>query len=392
MRIGIVQYGIYHDSFLAFRQNGQETYYAQRYSVDFVETLSRKHDFVGVCGVLGAEPAEVALTQTLYSACIPAVHGAVDAPATIGLLEKWRLDRLILQAPVRPILRWALKNGVNTLPLLADSFEMTSLRARYRAFMLARLLNSPNIQAVGNHNIPASLSLKRIGVATEKIFPWDWPHELRPEDYPVKLLGDSAPSLVFVGALATAKGVEDCIRAARILCDDNVDFRMTLIGAGSYDDGARRLIKELNLMDCVAIPGRLGHDEVVDCLRAATISMVPSHHLYPEGLPMTIYEALATRTPLVVSDHPMFRMYFKDTPAVQMTAEKDPAALAMAIRTLLEDRQAYAAASEATEALWNRVKCDLSWDALIGAWLDDDSDGLARIRHFALNRQLDDMK
>ena len=42
-------------------------------------------------------------------------------------------------------------------------------------------------------------------------------------------------------------------------------------------------------------------------MSAHDIVIVPSRHDYPEGLPMTIYEALAMRTPLVVSDHPMIK-------------------------------------------------------------------------------------
>ena len=35
--------------------------------------------------------------------------------------------------------------------------------------------------------------------------------------------------------------------------------------------------------------------------------VVPSQHAYPEGLPMTIYDAYCSRSPLIASDHPMFR-------------------------------------------------------------------------------------
>lgn len=389
LRIAIVQYGVLHERFEDLRSGGPETYYAQRYSVDFVADLAERHDFVGVCGVLGDAPGEKALSDNLYSACAPLVDGAVDSPAVISHLERWRPDRLILQAPVRPILKWAIANRIDTLPLLADSFEQTSLRHRYRAYRLARLLNNPAIRAVGNHNVPSCLSLKRIGVAPEKLFPWDWPHTLRPENHSPKALQTGEPAkLVFVGSLASAKGVGDCIEAGRILKSEGIPFSMTLIGGGDFSDEAQSMISEMGLSGVIHLAGRMAHDDVVKALGEATVSLAPSWHDYPEGLPMTIYEALATRTPLALSDHPMFQLYFKDTPAARMAPEKNPATLAAGIKALITSPDVYAKASQATEALWNRIKCDLTWGAFIAAWLGEDGQTLGDIENYNLANTL----
>lgn len=392
MRIAIVQYGVLHERFEALRSGGDETYYAQRYSVDFVAELAKRHEFVGVCGMLGEKSDDVRLTDSLHSACTPLRNGAMDAPAIIALLEKWRPERLILQAPERAVLRWALKKRIDTLPLLADSFEQKSLRHRYRAFRLARLLANPKIRAVGNHNVPSCLSLRRIGVPAGKIYPWDWPHALRPEGHPVKSLGRGSIQLVFVGSLSSSKGVGECIGAAKILHDEGVDFQMNLIGSGSFSEEAAELIARQGLSDRVMLRGRLSHDGVVEALKSATVSLAPSWHDYPEGLPMTIYEALATRTPLALSDHPMFQLYFQNTPAARMAPEKDARALAGAIKALINDPQTYAEASEATGALWNRVKCDLAWGKLINAWLGENGADLGAIREYGLEQKLATMK
>jgi len=389
LRIAIVQYGVFHDRFEALRAGASETYYAQRYSVNFVASLADRCEFLGVCGVLGEKTEEVALSDRLHSACIPAIKGgALDSPSIIRLLEKWRPDRLILQAPDRPLLRWALKNRVETLPLLADSFEEKSVKRQAQAFLLGRLLNNRTFRAVGNHNVPSCLSLKRIGVDAAKIYPWDWPHEVRPEANPVKSLPEGPAELVYVGTVAEAKGVAECIEAARILKADGVDFKMTIIGGGGFSEGAQALITRLELSDEVRLTGRLSHDQVFETLKSATLSMAPSWHAYPEGLPMTIYEALATRTPLALSDHPMFQLYFKDTPAARMAPERDPNALASSIKALITDKDAYAAASEATGDLWNQVKCDLTWGSLIKAWLGEDGASLDSIRGDSLEARL----
>lgn len=389
MRVAIVQYGVFHDRYEALRAGAPETYYAQRYSVDFVANLAERCDFLGVIGVLGEESGEIAVTDRLHSICIPAINGAPNAPKIIETLEKWRPDRVILQAPDRALLRWAIRNKVDTLPLLADSFEQKSIRRQVQAFLLGRLLNNPVFRAVGNHNVPSCLSLKRIGVSAGKIYPWDWPHELRPENHPVKAPPNGPAKLVYVGSLASAKGVGDCIEAAHILKSEGVPFEMTLAGAGSFTDEAQALIARHGLSGEVRLAGRLSHNEVIETLKAATLSMAPSWHIYPEGLPMTIYEALATRTPLALSDHPMFQLYFKETPAARMAPEQNPQALAAAIKALITDEAAYAAASEATGDLWNRVKCDLAWGMLIKAWLGEDGVSLESIKSESLSARLE---
>ena len=388
MRIAIVQFGVLHEVYASLKEGGSENYYAQRYSVDYVSDLADKHQFVGVCGFLGQKRENVALTDSLHSACIPLKQGSIDDQGVITLLEQWQPDRLILQAPSRPILRWALNRRIDTLPLFADSFEFDTIKRKIGAFLLGRLLDNKSIRAVGNHNVPASLSLKKIGVSPSKIFPWDWPHELRPENNPAKTVGREPAKLVFVGSLSVVKGAEDCIETALRLKEASLDFSMTVIGDGEYYEEAQQKIEALELSDCVVLAGRLSHDEVVEHLKTATLSLVPSHHVYPEGLPMTIYEALATRTPLAISDHPMFRLYLENTPAARMVPEKQPAALAEVILSLLNDEAAYRKASEATEALWNRIKCDLTWGSLLDAWLDNDPSRLSEVREFALDRQI----
>lgn len=371
MRIGIVQFGDYKDAFLRFRNGGPETYYAQRYSVDYVERLSERVEFVGVCSMLGA-PAEISvLTDKLHFARTPLLPKMrIDSTAVIAVLENWRIDHLLLHTPSAPILRWALRNKIRVLPVLADSWQVKGVRGFLQARRLAAVLNA--LPMVGNHNLPASLSLEAIGVQPQKIFPWDWPHALTPHSLPAKRLSalEQPPHVLFVGALTESKGPGDCIMAARILKDAAVPFRMSLVGAGDFEAKAATMIRELDLRDCVTTTGRLAHDAVVSVLASASVSLVPSWSSYAEGLPMTIYEALATRTPLVVSDHPMFRHFLSNAVSARMVPERRPALVAEAIMALLRDEDAYARASDDTLSLWQKVKCDLEWGRLIDAWLE----------------------
>ncbi|MGE0409811.1 MAG: glycosyltransferase [Amphiplicatus sp.] len=393
MRLAFIQFGDFRDAFERFRQGGGETYYAQRYSVDFVERLAERCDFLGVCAMLGETAYEATVTERLHSACIPRLLGGrLDDAAIVALLNRWRPTHIILQTPSRGVLAWALRRKIAVLPLLADSWRTTGVKARLDGFRHARLFNDPRIAVVANHNAPASLSLKRIGVRPEKIVPWDWPHALVPEDHPVKsppLESAQAPLLLFVGQLTEAKGAGECIGAAAILKERGVDFRMKLIGGGDFEARAKDEVRARGLADRVEIAGRRPHAEVIEAGRAASLALVPTHHAYPEGLPMTIYEALATRTPLIVSDHPMFLPYLANAPAAKVVPEKRPDALADAIASFLADAAAYRRASEATEETWRRIKCDLTWGALIEAWLKDPARARERLRDYALDRRLE---
>lgn len=388
MRLGIVQFGDYRDAYDRFGSGGPETYYAQRYSVDFVANLSERLEFVGVVSALGGEPYEAMLTEQLASARINlGPKGGLDSMAVAGLLERWRIDHLLLQSPDLNLIHWALRRRIKTLPVFADSWQVRDVASYVRAKQLAFALSSPKIPIIGNHNVPASLSLEAIGVDARKIFPWDWPHALTPHQHQPKILAGD-PLLVFVGALIETKGAGDCIKAAAILRDRGVRFRMALIGGGDYEPSARALIESFGLGERVALRGRLPNGEVVAILKQAALSLVPSWSAYPEGLPMTIYEALATRTPIILSDHPMFRRFFTHAACARIAPEQNPQALADAAASLLSSPAAYQTASQATAAVWETVRCDLAWGDLVAAWIDDPDAPQTALRGRSLKHRL----
>ncbi len=389
MRIAFLQHGDYAEAYNRFKGGGGETYYAQRYSVDFVEDLAEMADFVGVCAIIGDRRDETAIKENLISARIPPKPGVgVDEPAVIDLLKTWRPTHLVLRTPARRVLWWALRNKLQVLPVFADSWGKSGPLGKLRARHLAHLLNNRSISMVANHNVPASLSMKAIGVHAAKIFPWDWPHELRPEDHPIKSLNRDLPEIVTIGVISEAKGTGDCIEAADILKREGRAFKWRIIGAGPYEAEARKQVDARGLQGVVEFTGLLPHDDVIRHLHSATLSVVASRHAYPEGLPMTTYEALATRTPLVLSDHPMFQMFFKDQQGAVMAPEKSPADLAKAIASMLDDAQTYEAYSSATGDLWTRVKADLSWGDLVKTWIDDPEMAPKKLAAMALPQQI----
>jgi glycosyltransferase involved in cell wall biosynthesis len=107
-------------------------------------------------------------------------------------------------------------------------------------------------------------------------------------------------------------------------------------------------------------------------MREADAVVIPSRHDYPEGLPLTIYEALAARTPIIASDHPMFRGALAHERSAIIFAASDTAALASAIQRLAGDSALYAMLSANSEAAWNALQLPVSWGDLLEKWVFDE--------------------
>jgi hypothetical protein len=67
-----------------------------------------------------------------------------------------------------------------------------------------------------------------------------------------------------------------------------------------------------------------------------------------------------------------------------MVPEKNPPALADAILDMTSDPERYRAASDATAALWRKIKCDLTWGQLIDTWLADPKTARAALKQRTL--------
>jgi glycosyltransferase involved in cell wall biosynthesis len=111
---------------------------------------------------------------------------------------------------------------------------------------------------------------------------------------------------------------------------------------------------------------------VPNAMRAADVVVIPSRHEYPEGLPLTIYEALAARTPILASDHPMFRGALKHEESALIFTAKNDSALAAAIRRIRAEPGLYEALSERSAVAWKALQLPVKWGTLVERWLSDD--------------------
>lgn len=365
-RITIVQYaGDFREAALRLAAAGAENYRAQRYTVEYVEGLALRH--ASVTTVTG-------FTQTPYDVTLPSGAKAVGA----GFVSTWHAaevaalvrqtapTHIVLRTPNLGLLRRIVAMRIPTLALLADSFPDRSWKERLKRYLTVRYLNSAAIHRVGNHGRSAAAQLIAAGVRAEKVFAWDYPSQDTPDARTPKA-GPAGRHLIYVGMVSAAKGVDDLVHAFAMARERLPGLTLDVIGEGDVER-LRALTAQLALTG-VNFLGRVSNDTVVQRMAAADAVVVPSRHDYSEGLPLTIYEAFCSRTPLVISDHPMFVPNVKHGQDGLMFRGGDAGDLADQLVRLFNDRALYAALSANSSGAWRNLQIEQTWANAIDQWL-----------------------
>lgn len=162
-----------------------------------------------------------------------------------------------------------------------------------------------------------------------------------------KALGVDGPLILSVGYLIERKGQTLVIDAMRDLPG------ATLLIAGQGPDKAKlqAQIDAAGLNDRVRLIGPQPHEALPPLFGAADVMALPSAS---EGLANVWVEALACGTPIVISDIGGAREVV-DRPAAGMIVDRDPKAIAGAIRSILDNPPAQADTAEAAKKFtWAR--------------------------------------
>lgn len=372
MNLLIVQYGgDYREAFRRLAEGGDETYHAQKYVINSVTEIGAQ---MGEVTFLCCKTAEFynERLQDGFRAIGAGLNPDQETQKLINLIAAQKPTHLVIHAPIREVFRWAVRKQIKTIGLLADSFLKQGLRRNIRNYRLSRLLNNPQIDWVANHGLNACRSLQQIGVNPEKIIPWDWPHTITPASLSAKTLrreGDPW-TLMYVGLVGESKGVGDILTALAHLKRNGLPFTLKIAGKGKIDYFSQR-VHQFNLEDSVEFLGLTPHHKIVPLMREADVVLIPSRHNYPEGLPLTIYEAFSSRTPIVASDHPMFQGNLLHEVNAMVFPAGDSAALAACIQKLLSDPALYHQLSHASYEAWEKLQISVKWAELISRWVND---------------------
>ena len=384
MRLTIVQYaGDYREAFERLDAGGQETYHAQRYSINVVGSLAQQLEQVCVVCAITEKRYDTLLGNGVRAIGAGLRHGFKGSDL-VREVAKSKPTRLSLTTPNLSILRWVHANSIPTIAPLADSFQQQGLRSFLRNRILAYYLNIPTVEWIGNHGINACLSLVKIGVFPQKIVPWDWPHTRRPSDNDSKTLQKTSfYRLIYVGSVTPSKGVSDLLNAVRLLRERGTDVSVSIVGHDP-DETMKKAAERLGISSATKFVGLVDNKNVPELMREADVVIVPSRHEYPEGLPLTIYEALSARTPIIASDHPMFRNVLVDRESALIFPAGDAQKLASTIERLLSDPALYARLSQTSEKAWNAIQLPVQMGSFLESWLSNDRNRLNWIKAHAL--------
>ncbi|MEL6467654.1 MAG: glycosyltransferase family 4 protein [Pseudomonadota bacterium] len=378
-RVVFVQNGDFRAADQRIKGGRGETYDAQAYSMNVVERIATKVALTAVVCINAEAQHDEILPTGVRSIGIDDIWKKKNPfNAVIAQLKDLMPTHLILRIPSNEIIVWSIQRNIQILPSFADSFTFrTGARGildRLRVKRLAKALNHSSVRIVGNHNIAAAEALAKIGVRPEKILPWDWPRSPTPQDFPSKTAAGTKPKrLIFVGSVSEEKGVGDILRAMAADPDMGDGATLEVFGSGEIED-MRKLAAQLGIQARVHFGGRIPHADVTPAMHAADAVVVYSRHAYGEGLPGTIYLGLASRTPLVVSDHPMFTAYFEDRTDLVIAPERNPDALAAKLRELFSDAELYRSLSDNSSAAFNRIAHPVHWGDFVERWLHDTSE------------------
>ena len=287
---------------------------------------------------------------------------------------------------------WCRRLGVPYLVHVAGSLDPVSLAKRYegpRASAASRTKKWLYLKTLGRLDLGGAAALhltsdvelesaRRLRFSRGHLIP------LGADAPPPAGVGDDAsvrrqyPSLegrkvvLFLARLHPIKGLDVLAEAAASLAESRDDFSLVVAGSGAPEFEAETitLFDRRGLSERTVFTGMVVGEDKWRLFRAADVFVLPSRH---ESSPVAVMEAMASGTPVVVSDQVGIHREVADAGAGLVTT-LDPADVAGAIGRLLDDPDAAQRMGRAGEAVaarkysWERVATDVEalYEEIVG--------------------------
>lgn len=147
---------------------------------------------------------------------------------------------------------------------------------------------------------------------------------------------DGKPIVALPARLLWDKGIGDFVEAATLLRAEGTDARFVLVGDTDPGNPSAVARKQLETWHRKGIVEWLGFRiDMPAVFRSMHIVCLPT--FYPEGVPRVLIEAAACGRPIVATDRPGCREVVQDGDNGLLVPAHDAAALARALRRLIED-------------------------------------------------------
>ena len=192
---------------------------------------------------------------------------------------------------------WALEGsaeGLRPAAVAIRRFQEQSVYGRGRRFIalsrsFAKILErSYHVDPAAIRIVPGGVDLTRfdaLGTRREARAQLGWPLD--------------RPILVTVRRLTATKGLEQLIDAVKIARDQVPDLFVAIVGTGPLASDLQRRVDERGLSKTIQFAGHVPDEALPLAYRAADVFIVPTMSL--EGFGLVVVEALACRTPVLVT-------------------------------------------------------------------------------------------
>jgi glycosyltransferase involved in cell wall biosynthesis len=254
------------------------------------------------------------------------------------------------------LLGWAAQQGGR--PPIVTTFYGAELRLGFRRFIAWAARRSARVIAISSYT--AAVLREIVNVPTEVI-----PYAAAlPSSASAPQPSASGATVLFVGRLVERKGVTHLIEALGQL-EDQRRTQLVVVGEGPERPRLEARARELGLADRVVFRGRIGDAELRRAYESADVFVLPAvldSRGDTEGLGVVLLEAMNYGVPVVASRTGGIVDIVVDGETGILVPPGDAAALAGALRKVLEDP---ARARLLGEAGRRRLAEQFSWDAIL---------------------------
>lgn len=163
-------------------------------------------------------------------------------------------------------------------------------------FEYRRILKSARKSTVYTNGTHLSTKLQRQGInATPVVSSTISQKDLAPE--PLRTLSNSPLSIIYIGYLRYAKGIDTLIKVVKKLEKRKFDYQIHVVGDGEMYPLMQQFVEDMNLKNRVHLHGHIDdRDRLLSLLQASDLFFFPS---LSEGSPRVVIEAMSQGCPVL---------------------------------------------------------------------------------------------
>lgn len=184
------------------------------------------------------------------------------------------------------------------------------------------------------------------------------------EDFRKKFGIFSENTVLFLGRLATYKGLDYLVESIGLLKKELPDILLLIVGEGGHEKNLRDLSKRLGLDSEVRFLGKIDDADVPRVLSVAKLLVLPS---LTEAFPTVLLEAFAMGKPVVTTDVGAIPGVVLNGETGLVVQRRNSRQLAESILSLLSDERLSARMGELGQKI---VRARYSWDSVARKILD----------------------